>query len=59
MHDKNATFTYFNGNIYVGPFEYGEMHGEGVITCASGQSIKGKWVRGRNVAILSMKNFSY
>ncbi len=27
MHDKNASFEWFNGIRYNGGFEFGEMHG--------------------------------
>lgn len=41
MHDKNGKFKWYDGKIYNGGFEFGEMHGEGFISCPSGQRIQG------------------
>ena len=57
MHDENGSFKWFDGKHYVGPFEFGEMHGKGVLTCMGGQQIVGLWHRGKNVDILKMKTY--
>jgi len=41
MHGKICKFTWLDGKAYDGPFEFGEMHGVGHITCKGGQTIRG------------------
>ena len=53
MHDSNASFRWYDGRTYVGPFEFGELHGNGSIICGS-HKIRGVWERGRNTSITSM-----
>ena len=53
MHDSNASFRWYDGRTYVGPFEFGELHGNGSIICGS-HKIRGVWERGRNISITSM-----
>jgi hypothetical protein len=57
MHDASGRFKWYDGKTYNGGFEFGEMHGEGFISCTSGQRIQGEWERGRNTKVIKMESY--
>ena len=38
-----GTFSYHNGDIYVGGYKYGQRHGQGTFTRVDGKVEKGNW----------------
>lgn len=50
MHDARAKFTWHDGRVYEGPFEFGQMHGRGRLV-NGGVTVQGVWERGENVLI--------
>jgi hypothetical protein len=40
---RHGTLEWQNGDKYVGAFKTGQMHGEGVLYCANGDSYSGEW----------------
>jgi hypothetical protein len=47
MHG-NGRFKWYDGKIYEGQFDRGELHGNGTIFYPNGQMVKGEWQRGEN-----------
>ena len=46
MHG-NGTFTWANGDQYIGEFQNGNQHGQGSFTHADGTVKKGIWEKGK------------
>lgn len=45
---SEGTFTYCNGDVYVGQWKEGKKHGTGTYACAADKSkLKGEWVEGK------------
>jgi len=45
---SEGTFTYCNGDVYVGQWQNGKKHGTGTYACASDKTkLKGEWVEGK------------
>lgn len=48
MHG-NGTFKWYDGKVYEGQFDRGELHGNGTMFYPNGQMVKGVWHRGENL----------
>jgi len=45
---SEGTFTYCNGDVYVGQWKDGKKHGNGTYACAADRSkLKGEWIEGK------------
>lgn len=56
MHDSKGRFAWYDGKVYEGSFEFGEMHGRGRLTFSNGNVVSGRWERGENVLIENLGN---
>ena len=49
MPNGKGTFTWANGDKYVGDWVDGDFHGKGTITLKDGRTLRGKWSNGNLV----------
>ena len=47
MRQGHGTFTYKNGNVYVGEWVNFQRHGKGKLTFANGNKQEGRWENGK------------
>lgn len=53
MHGQGI-FKWYDGKIYEGEFERGELHGNGIIYYPNGQKARGVWHRGENLELVEL-----
>lgn len=51
MHDSRGKFSWYDGRVYEGGFEFGQMHGKGRLTLSNTNVVVGQWERGENALV--------